>query len=50
VIAAGNDANTVFIENGREHGDRIIAALLDPSRDQTGSGGAVPRAHPARSR
>jgi thioredoxin reductase (NADPH) len=50
VIAAGNDANKVFIENGREHGDRIIAALLDPSRDQTGSGGAVPRAHPARSR
>jgi thioredoxin reductase (NADPH) len=27
VIAAGNDANKVFIENGREHGARIVAAL-----------------------
>jgi thioredoxin reductase (NADPH) len=27
VIAAGNDANKIFIENGREHGPRIVAAL-----------------------
>jgi thioredoxin reductase (NADPH) len=25
VIAAGNDANKIFIENGREHGGRIVA-------------------------
>ncbi len=28
VIAAGYDANKVFIENGREHGDRIVGRLL----------------------
>jgi thioredoxin reductase (NADPH) len=28
VIAAGNDANKVFIENGRAHGDRIVAAVV----------------------
>jgi thioredoxin reductase (NADPH) len=28
VIAAGNDANKVFIENGRDHGPRIVAALI----------------------
>lgn len=27
VIAAGNDANKVFIENGRDHGERIVAAI-----------------------
>ena len=27
VIAAGNDANKVFIENGRDHGARIIARI-----------------------
>ncbi len=27
VIAAGNDANKVFIENGRNHGAHIVAAL-----------------------
>ena len=27
VIAAGNDANKVFIENGRDHGERIVGAL-----------------------
>jgi thioredoxin reductase (NADPH) len=27
VIAAGNDANKVFIENGRDHGPRIVATL-----------------------
>jgi thioredoxin reductase (NADPH) len=25
VIAAGHDANKIFIENGREHGGRIVA-------------------------
>jgi len=29
VIAAGNDANKVFIENGRDHGDRIVARLIE---------------------
>jgi thioredoxin reductase (NADPH) len=28
VVVAGNDANKVFIENGRYHGDRIVAHLL----------------------
>ena len=28
VLAAGNDANKVFIENGRDHGSRIVASLL----------------------
>ena len=27
VLAAGNNANKIFIENGREHGDRIVAHL-----------------------
>lgn len=26
VIAAGHDANKIFIENGREHGERIVSA------------------------
>lgn len=29
VIAAGNNANKIFIENGREHGALIVAALGD---------------------
>ena len=33
VLAAGNDANKVFIENGRDHGDRIVDALLSRPRD-----------------
>lgn len=28
VVSAGFDANKVFIENGREHGDKIAAAIL----------------------
>jgi thioredoxin reductase (NADPH) len=28
VLVAGYDANKVFIENGRYHGDRIVARLL----------------------
>lgn len=27
VLAAGNDANRIFIENGRTHGERILATL-----------------------
>jgi len=27
VLAAGYDANKIFIENGREHGERIAQAL-----------------------
>jgi len=27
VVAAGHNANKIFIENGREHGDRIVQAL-----------------------
>ena len=34
VIAAGHDANKVFIENGREHGERIV-------RHRVGSAGAL---------
>ncbi len=29
VLAAGNDANQIFIENGKEHGGMIARALLD---------------------
>ncbi len=28
VIAAGNDANKIFIENGREHGALVVADRL----------------------
>lgn len=28
VLAAGDDANTIFIENGREHGVRIVASVI----------------------
>jgi thioredoxin reductase (NADPH) len=28
VLAAGHDANKVFIENGRDHGNRIVASLI----------------------
>ncbi len=31
VLAAGNDANKIFIENGRGHGEQIVQAIL--SRD-----------------
>jgi thioredoxin reductase (NADPH) len=30
VLAAGRDANKIFIENGREHGARIVNALRRP--------------------
>jgi thioredoxin reductase (NADPH) len=28
VIAAGHDANKIFIENGREHGERIVGSRV----------------------
>lgn len=28
VVAAGNDANKIFIENGKLHGERIVAGIL----------------------
>ena len=31
VVVAGFDANRIFIENGRYHGDRIVARLLGQS-------------------
>jgi thioredoxin reductase (NADPH) len=31
VVVAGFDANKVFIENGRHHGDKIVARLLGQS-------------------
>lgn len=35
VVVAGFDANKVFIENGRYHGDRIVARLLGRSAPAT---------------
>ena len=32
VVVAGFDANKVFIENGRFHGDQIVARLLGRAR------------------
>jgi thioredoxin reductase (NADPH) len=40
VIAGGNDANKVFIENGREHGALIVDAVLSKSGQLTRSGAA----------
>jgi thioredoxin reductase (NADPH) len=40
VLAAGNDANKIFIENGREHGALIVDALLDRSGRLTRPGAA----------
>ena len=38
VLAAGNDANKIFIENGKEHGGLIARALLDQfTRQPVGS-------------
>ncbi len=31
VIASGFDANKIFIENGRDHGDRIVGHIISPS-------------------
>ena len=44
VISAGNDANKVFIENGRGHGDLIARRLTAMWSDPAGS----PEAHAAR--
>jgi thioredoxin reductase (NADPH) len=32
VLAAGNNANKIFIENGRAHGGQIVQAVLDGRR------------------
>ena len=38
VLAAGNDANKIFIENGKHHGGLIARALLDQfARQPVGS-------------
>ena len=34
VVIAGYDANKVFIENGRYHGDRIVARILGKNASQ----------------
>lgn len=34
VIAAGNNANEIFIENGRFHGDQIAAAIQEKEQDK----------------
>jgi len=34
VVAAGGDANTIFIENGRFHGKRIIRHIMEKSAHQ----------------
>jgi thioredoxin reductase (NADPH) len=39
VITAGFNANKVFIENGRDHGSRIVAAI-HASLDRARAGGA----------
>ncbi|MDT8436855.1 MAG: YpdA family putative bacillithiol disulfide reductase [Gemmatimonadota bacterium] len=39
VIAAGFDANRIFIQNGREHGPRIVRALAARLVDVTGTPG-----------
>jgi thioredoxin reductase (NADPH) len=41
VLSAGFDANKVFIENGRDHGDRIVTALAGRAgQGRTGTDGA----------
>ena len=34
VLVSGNDANRIFIENGRDHGELIAAALAGPAVDR----------------
>ena len=46
VIAAGFDANKIFIENGREHGERIAAALSNAA--STLAGPRKPEPHAVR--
>jgi thioredoxin reductase (NADPH) len=33
VLAAGFDANRIFIENGKLHGDALVAAILQKRAD-----------------
>ncbi len=37
VLAAGKDANKIFIENGREHGPRIVEAVRGAQRVEAGT-------------
>lgn len=41
VLAAGYDANKIFIENGKEHGDRIVRALAARWSDAPSSSSTV---------
>jgi len=41
VLAAGYDANKIFIENGKEHGDRIVRALSARRSDVPSSSSKV---------
>ena len=36
-LCAGKDANVVFVENGREHGPKIIADVLTKRKDGAAS-------------
>jgi thioredoxin reductase (NADPH) len=40
VLAAGHDANKIFIENGREHGALIVDTLLERAARLTRPGAA----------
>jgi hypothetical protein len=40
VVVAGYDANKVFIENGRYHGDQIVAGCLGPAPPPRRSAGS----------
>jgi thioredoxin reductase (NADPH) len=40
VMIAGVEANRVFIENGRFHGEKIVAALLEVAPPRSGAGPA----------
>jgi hypothetical protein len=39
VIASGNDANRLFIENARGHGELIVRDIVARRRETAGRGG-----------
>jgi thioredoxin reductase (NADPH) len=45
VIASGFDANKIFIENGRDHGDRIAADVLATARAMSSTSMPIPSSH-----
>jgi thioredoxin reductase (NADPH) len=45
VIASGFDANKIFIENGRDHGDRIAAGILAAAHAGSSTPLPVPSSH-----